>query len=109
VLDLYQLLCDQPDAVQVIDVRRPAEWEAGHLEQARLKPLDRLRTLLDDLDTARPIAVHCKSGYRSSIATSLLLRAGFKNVLNVTGGFDAWLQQKLPHTAAAQAAPACSA
>jgi glyoxylase-like metal-dependent hydrolase (beta-lactamase superfamily II)/rhodanese-related sulfurtransferase len=106
VLDLYQLLCDQPDAVQVIDVRRPAEWEAGHLEQARNKPLDRLRTALGDLDTARAVAVHCKSGYRSSIASSLLLRAGFKNVMNVTGGFDAWLQQKLPHVAT-QAASAC--
>jgi len=46
--------------------------------------------------SARPIAVHCKSGYRSSIASSLLLRAGFKQVLNVTGGFDAWTAQKLP-------------
>jgi hydroxyacylglutathione hydrolase len=40
--------------------------------------------------------VHCKSGYRSSIATSLLLRAGFKNVMNVVGGFDAWQAQRLP-------------
>jgi glyoxylase-like metal-dependent hydrolase (beta-lactamase superfamily II)/rhodanese-related sulfurtransferase len=109
VLDLYQLLCDQPGAFQVIDVRRPQEFQAGHIEQARSKPLDQLRTSLEDLDTDRPIAVHCKSGYRSSIATSLLLRAGFKKVINVTGGFDAWMQQKLPHVGEAQAAPACSA
>ncbi|HWQ03469.1 MAG TPA: rhodanese-like domain-containing protein [Candidatus Nitrosotenuis sp.] len=107
VLDLFQALCDQPESIQVIDVRRPQEWEVGHIEQARNKPLDRLRTSLEDLDTSRPIAVHCKSGYRSSIATSLLLRAGFRQVMNVTGGFDAWMQQKLPHVAA-QSAPACS-
>jgi hydroxyacylglutathione hydrolase len=34
--------------------------------------------------------VHCKGGYRSSIATSILRRAGFKDVVNLTGGFDAW-------------------
>ncbi len=96
VLSLHDELRNHPDEIQVVDVRRAMEWEVGHIEQARLKPLANLRTLLDDLDTARPIAVHCKSGYRSSIATSLLLRAGFKQVMNVTGGFDAWTTQKLP-------------
>jgi hydroxyacylglutathione hydrolase len=96
VLNLYEEFCDRPGEVQVVDVRRAMEWEAGHIEQAQLKPLSSLRTMLNDLDTQRPIAVHCKSGYRSSIATSLLLRAGFQQVMNVTGGFDAWLAQKLP-------------
>jgi glyoxylase-like metal-dependent hydrolase (beta-lactamase superfamily II)/rhodanese-related sulfurtransferase len=96
VLDLYQQLCDQPDEIQVVDVRRPVEWEAGHIERAALKPLNKLTTLLDDLNPAKPIAVHCKSGYRSSIATSLLERAGFRSVMNVVGGFDAWQAQKLP-------------
>jgi len=40
--------------------------------------------------------VHCKGGYRSMIACSLLQRAGFQNVVNVTGGFDAWQQARLP-------------
>jgi hydroxyacylglutathione hydrolase len=48
------------------------------------------------LDPVRPIAVHCKSGYRSAIAASLLLRAGFRQVVNVTGGFDAWKTARLP-------------
>jgi hydroxyacylglutathione hydrolase len=43
-----------------------------------------------------PIAVHCKGGYRSMIACSLLQRAGFRNVINVMGGFDAWQQANLP-------------
>lgn len=96
VLDLYQQLCDQPNEIQLVDVRRPMEWEAGHIEQAVLKPLDKLTKILDDLDPAKPIAVHCKSGYRSSIATSLLERAGYPAVMNVVGGFDAWQSQKLP-------------
>ena len=96
VLQLHEQLCEQPDAVQVIDVRRPGEWAAGHIEQAQIKPLHKLRTLLDDLNPQKPIAVHCKSGYRSSIGTSLLQRAGFKQVMNVVGGFDAWEAHKLP-------------
>ena len=96
VLDLFQQLNDHPGAIQVVDVRRPAEWEAGHIGQAVLKPLDRLRTMLADLDRHKPIAVHCKSGYRSTIGTSLLEAAGFEDVMNVVGGFDAWAAQKLP-------------
>jgi hydroxyacylglutathione hydrolase len=40
--------------------------------------------------------VHCQSGYRSMIACSLLQRAGFQNVLNVSGGFGAWQKAELP-------------
>jgi hydroxyacylglutathione hydrolase len=105
---LHEELRDHANEIQVVDVRRGMEWEAGHIEQARLKPLASLRTMLYDVDTARPIAVHCKSGYRSSIATSLLLRAGFKQVMNVTGGFDAWTAQKLP-VVVEKAAGTCTA
>jgi hydroxyacylglutathione hydrolase len=57
--------------------------------------LHRLREELEDLNPAKPTAVHCKSGYRSSIGTSLLKQAGFKRVMNVVGGFDAWQTHKL--------------
>ena len=53
-------------------------------------PLHKLESLLPTLDRDRPIAVHCKGGYRSAIACSLIQRAGFENVMNVIGGFDAW-------------------
>ncbi len=90
--------------VQILDVRRPAEWQSGHIQTARHIPLDKLRSQLDILDKSKPVAVHCKSGYRSSIGASLLERAGFEQVMNVTGGFDAWLACKLPYVAAEQAA-----
>ena len=83
-------------ALQIADVRRPAEWEEGHIEGALLLPLNRIATAMNQLDPARPIAVHCKGGYRSAIAASLLLRAGFRQVVNVTGGFDAWKAAGLP-------------
>ena len=49
-----------------------------------------------NIDDDRPVAVHCKGGYRSMIACSLLQRAGFRNVTNVIGGFDAWREAKFP-------------
>ena len=82
--------------MQVLDVRREPEWEAGHIEGATWWPLDHFKVSAPELDHDAPIVVHCKSGYRSMIACSLLQRAGFKNVINVAGGFEAWQQAELP-------------
>jgi hydroxyacylglutathione hydrolase len=82
--------------IDVLDVRREPEWFAGHIEGANWWPLDRFKVSPPEIDLSRPLAVHCKSGYRSMIACSLLERAGFRNVINLTGGFDAWQQAGLP-------------
>jgi len=106
VVQLAEQLRERPGEIQVVDVRKAGEWDAGHIEQAVLKSLSELTLRTADLDLGKPIAVHCKSGYRSSIATSLLKRAGFREVMNVTGGFDAWAAQKLP--VAGQTTKACA-
>jgi rhodanese-related sulfurtransferase len=82
--------------LQVLDVRREPEWKAGHIEGAIWWPLDNFKVAPPEIDRNLPIAVHCKGGYRSMIACSLLQRAGFRNVINVMGGFDAWQQANLP-------------
>lgn len=82
--------------VQVLDVRRQPEWDAGHVEGAAWWPLDNFRVSPPEIDHEVPLAVHCKGGYRSMIAASLLQRAGFRNVINLIGGFDAWQQANLP-------------
>ena len=82
--------------IQVLDVRREPEWDASHIEDANWWPLDNFKVSPPDIDPKLPVAVHCKSGYRSMIASSLLQRAGFRNVINITGGFDAWQQAGLP-------------
>jgi hydroxyacylglutathione hydrolase len=82
--------------MQVLDVRREAEWMAGHVDGAAWWPLDRFRISPPEVDLNVPLAVHCQSGYRSIIACSLLQRAGFQNVVNVSGGFGAWQEAKLP-------------
>jgi glyoxylase-like metal-dependent hydrolase (beta-lactamase superfamily II)/rhodanese-related sulfurtransferase len=101
VIDLQQLTVEQLNSrlgdpkLQVVDVRRQGEWDAGHIEGVDWYPLDRFKAALPPLEKSASIAVHCKSGYRSMIAASLLQRAGF-NVMNVIGGFDQWEQAKLP-------------
>lgn len=90
----------QSNGLQVLDVRRAPEWDAGHIETAIWWPLDNFKVSPPELDQEAPIAVHCKGGYRSMIACSLLQRAGYRNVINVIGGFDAWQQAKLPTVAA---------
>jgi hydroxyacylglutathione hydrolase len=82
--------------VEVLDVRRGPEWEAAHIENATWWPLDNFKIAPPEMDRSASIAVHCKSGYRSMIACSLLQRAGFRNVVNVSGGFDAWQEAKCP-------------
>jgi len=87
-------------SLRVLDVRRQGEWEAGHIAEAEWYPLDRFKAALPSLERNATTAVHCKSGYRSMIAASLLQRAGH-DVINVIGGFDAWEKEQLPVATAA--------
>jgi rhodanese-related sulfurtransferase len=76
--------------LQFVDVRRPAEHANGHAEGTINIPLDRLSREIDMLDPERPTYVICQSGYRSSLGTSILENAGFKQIYNVAGGTSAW-------------------
>jgi hydroxyacylglutathione hydrolase len=87
--------------IGVLDVRREAEFETGHIEGADWHPLDRFKAALPDIAKDAPVAVHCKGGYRSLIALSLLERAGYHNVVDLAGGFDAWVGAGLPSSSAA--------
>ena len=82
--------------LQVLDVRRQGEWDAGHIDGATWWPLDNFKVSPPEIDHNASLAVHCKGGYRSMIACSLLERAGFHGIVNVLGGFDAWQQSRLP-------------
>jgi hydroxyacylglutathione hydrolase len=82
--------------IGVLDVRREAEFQAGHIEAADWHPLDRFKAGLPEIPKDTLVAVHCKGGYRSLIACSLLQRAGYHNVVDVAGGLDAWQGASLP-------------
>lgn len=97
VKELYQRRT-AGDALSVIDVRRASEWQAGHIAGAHWFALDDFPRQLPTLPSSPSVAIHCKGGYRSVIACSLLQRAGHKDVVNVLGGFDAWAAEALPIT-----------
>jgi rhodanese-related sulfurtransferase len=74
----------------VLDVREPGEREAAAIPHSMGIPLGQICARFEEVDRDKLVIVHCKGGYRSSIATSLLRKAGFPEVANLTGGFDAW-------------------
>jgi glyoxylase-like metal-dependent hydrolase (beta-lactamase superfamily II)/rhodanese-related sulfurtransferase len=85
-------------SLQILDVRRPSEYEGGHVPRAITEPLATLERNVPglSLDREKPTAVICAGGYRSSAATSILQKHGFKNLLNVTGGTTAWVNAGYP-------------
>jgi rhodanese-related sulfurtransferase len=95
--DLVELLETERGKIAMLDVREPSEVSEGAIENSARIPLGQLTARVGELDRNKLLVVHCKGGYRSSIATSLLRRAGFRDVANLTGGFDAWKTTGLPH------------
>jgi rhodanese-related sulfurtransferase len=75
---------------QVVDVRTNTEWSAGHIDGALHLVLDDLAQNLARVPKGRELVVVCKSGYRSSIAASVLHAGGFERVTDLVGGMDAW-------------------
>jgi hydroxyacylglutathione hydrolase len=93
---------------QVVDVRRPAEFTAGHVPgaiHAELGPEVGKDKALATLDRTRPTAVICETGYRSSAAAGLLRAAGFAQVANVSDGMRGWRGNGLPQERPAVTGP----
>jgi hydroxyacylglutathione hydrolase len=81
------------DQLQVLDVRTPQEWEGGHVPRAQHVYVADMRAGLagaEAFDRELPVAVFCASGYRASIATSILERHGFEDARTVVGSWNAW-------------------
>ncbi|MFN0123784.1 MAG: MBL fold metallo-hydrolase [Blastocatellia bacterium] len=93
--ELHSRLAEGADP-QLIDVRRPAEYNTGHAPGAVSAQLSDFPHLFSGFDPARPTAVICGSGYRSSAATSILAANGFREIYNVTGGTAAWISAGYP-------------
>lgn len=78
----------------VVDVRNPGEVRLGVIPGAVTVPLAQLRARLGELDPARPTVIYCASGFRSSVAASLLEAAGFADVSDLKGGYTAWTSRR---------------
>jgi rhodanese-related sulfurtransferase len=92
----------EPDALaaaleefQIVDVRYPNEWQAGHISGSVHIPLDYVYERTDELDRSRPVVTVCRSGSRSAQAAEELAGDGF-DVQNLSGGIVAWADRGLP-------------
>lgn len=83
-------------ATTIIDIRTPAEWNAGHIDNAVNIPLNQLCDRLSEIPTEGDLIVHCQGGYRSSLATSILQNAGREDAIDLVGGIKAWTTTGLP-------------
>jgi rhodanese-related sulfurtransferase len=83
------------DEVELIDVRRPHEWEAGHIPGARRVEVNDLPAAAEQLDRDRPIVLYCRSGSRSELAADALSEAGF-DAHALAGGISAWAEEGRP-------------
>jgi adenylyltransferase/sulfurtransferase len=81
------------DEFDILDVRNPEEWQICHIEGAKLIPLPELPARVHELDSAREMIVHCKSGVRSAKAVALLREAGFRKIKNMRGGITEWARK----------------
>jgi hydroxyacylglutathione hydrolase len=86
-----------PDA-QILDIRSDNEWSSGHIQNAIHIPLGELKDRMQELEKDSDIIAVCGSGYRSSIAASLLQANGFTKISSMDGGMTAWKEQRLPLT-----------
>lgn len=75
---------------QLIDVREPNEFEAGHILGARNIPLTQMRMRLKEIRPDLPVYLYCQSGMRSGRAATFLYRKGYKNLTQLKGGFKGW-------------------
>src|SRR3954464_6760802 len=80
----------EKDGLVILDVRTPSEWQSNHIDGATHVPLSSFAKQIPNLPKSRRIAVICGSGYRSSIAGSLLQAQGYEAVENVHGGMEAY-------------------
>ena len=87
----------QLDEVQIVDVREPYEWEAGHISGAVHVPLQSLLAGGEEgqLARSRPVVAVCRSGNRSELATAMLRARGY-DAQNMQGGMEEWERDGLP-------------
>ena len=84
---------DAREAIQLIDVREPFEFEIARIDGAKLIPLGQLANRLHELKQNGQTVVHCHTGMRSAQAVQMLRQSGFTNVYNLEGGIDAWANE----------------
>jgi hydroxyacylglutathione hydrolase len=95
--EFEQAVNDQP-SLHALDVRKPGEYEAEHLENTLTRPLDYINDWTPELKPQETYYIHCAGGYRSMIAASILKARGIANVIDIAGGYGAIKETNLKRT-----------
>ena len=74
--------------VKILDVRKASEYKSEHIKNAQNAPLDFINESMAAIDKEQTYYVHCAGGYRSMIFISILKARGFKNLIDIKGGFN---------------------
>ena len=85
------------EALFLLDVREPNEFQYARIDKSVLIPLNQIPQRIGELDPQQNIVVICHHGVRSRQVAYYLERAGFRNVVNLEGGVDAWARDVDPH------------
>jgi hydroxyacylglutathione hydrolase/adenylyltransferase/sulfurtransferase len=85
----------QAGEIELVDVREPYEWEAGHIAGARHIELERLASRAENIPKQRPVVFQCRLGSRSAMAAQAFRQAGW-DAHSMEGGLTAWDEQGLP-------------
>lgn len=75
---------------QLIDVREPNEFEAGHILGSRNIPMSQIKIRMKEIRSDLPVYLYCQSGMRSGRAAQFLYRRGYKDLTHLKGGFKGW-------------------
>jgi rhodanese-related sulfurtransferase len=89
-LDVAQLRADTPDKVFLLDVRELEEREAARIEPSTHIPLQEVPSRLSEIPRDRTVVVYCHTGTRSAMVAGFLEAEGFRDIVNLAGGIEAW-------------------
>lgn len=94
----FETVLNTNDHVSALDVRKPGEYEAEHLEATLTRPLDYINDWTTEIHPNETYYIHCAGGYRSMIAASILKARGINNVIDIAGGYGAIKATNLKRT-----------
>jgi hydroxyacylglutathione hydrolase len=94
----FETVLNTNEKINALDVRKPGEYEAEHLEATLTRPLDYINDWTSEINPEKTYYIHCAGGYRSMIAASILKARGVENVIDVAGGYAAIKETNLKRT-----------
>ena len=98
-VDKFEKVYTKDSKIAVLDVRKPSEWEGEHVEISQNFALDFINKHMSEVNKKTMYYMHCRSGYRSTVAASILKARGFQNLINVQGKFEDISASSVPTTA----------